>query len=494
MSDLVRSDSERNAVAESFRQTNEKERDIVIAGRGKVKLPRISVRASSGGYLLAATILTFAAFILLHAGKEIAASIFLCFAWLVVPFLAFTDRIVFDGDALIRRGFVALLLNLFNDRQRRISVREIERIETNAVRTLRRSGRVRYRYRSEVSGNGVRFILASGGGTGYRRMVAELFPRIGDDKLDARTTELRDYLSDAKSLQTALGALRVAPASVLEDTVTDFARGRKRRLRVRRRALAMEPAAASEVERGKMLQRAGNELRVGGRLSEAAEAFRRALLVTPHDATLLYDSARLLRSQASMMNDARLLKRARAALQIAARRAPFDHKLLSRIGESFLETGDFVRAAVAFRRALNANPNTYRAELGLAEIALRTGKLAHVVHHYGGAARVANDSAAARFATHEADYYARLNSDDDYLAVELRRIGWLQHLHYARRIAARATFTGIGLAIAGAVIDELLGDAGWALASSAIVAWIGVVIAEKFFRQRRETRHAEPQP
>ncbi len=77
MSDLVRSENDRNAVAESFRQTNEKERDIVIAGRGKVKLPRISVRASSGGYLLAATILTFAAFILLHAGKEIAALIFL---------------------------------------------------------------------------------------------------------------------------------------------------------------------------------------------------------------------------------------------------------------------------------------------------------------------------------------------------------------------------------------------------------------------------------
>ncbi len=46
---------------------------------------------------------------------------------------------------------------------------------------------------------------------------------------------------------------------------------------------------------------------MSGRLREAGEAFRRALNVRPHGAWLIYDFARLLRSQASAQADARLL-------------------------------------------------------------------------------------------------------------------------------------------------------------------------------------------
>ena len=95
-----------------------------------------------------------------------------------------------------------------------------------------------------------------------------------------------------------------------------------------------------DLERAHLLRRLGNELRVAGRLREAGEAFRRALNVTPRGAWLIYDFARLLRSQASAQADARLLLRARAALRLASIRADDDLVLLPLIGESFLECGD----------------------------------------------------------------------------------------------------------------------------------------------------------
>ncbi len=119
------------------------------------------------------------------------------------------------------------------------------------------------------------------------------------------------------------------------------------------------------------------------------------------------------------------------------------------------------------------------------------GKLAHVVHHYNNAVRLASDRAAARFAGREASYYARLNSDDDYLALELRRIDWLQNLHRARRIAARIALASLGLVIVGASIDDSIRAVGWSLAISAVICWLSVAIANRFFTHRRTTHTAE---
>ncbi len=449
-----------------------------------------SVRVSPVGYLLVACFLTFAAFALFHAEKDISALALLCFTWLIISIFAFADRIKFDGRILYRSGIVAFLNKRLKGRALELKIEAIERVETNAVRTLRRGGRVRYRYRSEVAGDGQRFVFASGGKQ-YRQMARSLFGLIGDDKVDARTAELRDYLVDKKTLNDALGALHVAPESVLEGAIEDTAHSGKSIALQRRRAVTNENASTCDLERSYKLRRAGNELRVAGRLREAAEAFRRALLVNPRDAHLIYEWARLLRSQSSAKRDARLVNRSRAGLCLAARRSANDAGLLARIGESFLEAGDIRRAALAFRRALDGDTHVYRAELGLADIALRTGRLAHVVHHYGGAARVAKDLAAKSFAAREADYYARLNSDDGYLAIELRRINWLQNLQQARRLAARVTLTGIGLAVVGASLDEDIRVIGWSLASVALVVWACVIIAKTFFTHRREARHAE---
>jgi tetratricopeptide (TPR) repeat protein len=257
------------------------------------------------------------------------------------------------------------------------------------------------------------------------------------------------------------------------------------------RVAATGPPSSADVERGRHLRRAANELRAAGRLREAAEAFRRALLVMPKDGWLIYEFARFLRSQASAMGDARLLARSRAGLRLAGLRGQGDATLLSRIGESFIEYSEMEHATRAFRRALELDPNAFRAEIGLAEVSLRNGQLAHVIHHYDAATRIAADRALARLARRESDYYSRLNTDDDYLAAELRRINWLQSIFRARRIAARVTFASLLLAFLGGSVDEALADIGWSIASSSLVCWFGVAITGRLLTPRRRWRTAE---
>ncbi|HEX8844491.1 MAG TPA: hypothetical protein VF791_07595 [Pyrinomonadaceae bacterium] len=449
-----------------------------------VKRARLaSVRVSPGNYLAAACVQTFAAVLLLRSQYDLASLILISLAWVVTPFLAFTDRICFDGEVVARRGLIPLLTRFLKGRELRLNIDEIERVETSAVRTLRRDGRVRYRYRSEISGKGQSFVFASGGNS-YRQMVRTLFPLLGYDKVDARSSELRDYLTDSQTLRANLGLLRIAPQEVLAAAANNLEQNGRRALR-HQRVEGAGPSAL-DVERGRLLRIAANELRAAGRLREAAEAFRRALLVIPRDGWLIYEFSRFLRSQAGASRDARLLRRSRACLRLAARRGFNDAPLLSRVGESFFEYGEHAQATRSFRRALELDPRAFRAEIGLAEVALRNGKLAHVVHHYDAAARIAPDEALARYARRESEYYARLNNDDDYLVAELRRIGWLQNFQRARRLAARMTIAGMLLALIGPSFEEALEGIGWALASSSLIAWIGVALIARYFSPRRK--------
>jgi tetratricopeptide (TPR) repeat protein len=447
-----------------------------------------SVRVSPGGYLVTACGLTFIALLLMRAELDLPALLAFACAWLITPVLAFTDRISFDGHTLTRRGLMPYVQQLFRGRALVLQMDEVERVETSAVRTLRSGGRVRYRYRSEVTGRGVSFVFVSGGES-YRRMVRVLFPLLSDEKLDARSGELRDYLASPQTLSITLNYLRLASVDVLDNASEEFP-GRAGS-GVRHQRTLKELRRATDFERGRLLRRAANELRAAGRLREAAEAFRRALLVTPRDPWLVYEFARFMRSQASANSDARLLARARAALRLAARRGSDNASLLGRIGESFFEFGDVDAAARHFRRALELNPQAFRAEIGLAELALRNGKLAHVIHNYDAAARIAPEDALSRFARRESDYYARLNDDDDYLSAELRRINWLQHLHQARRISVRLQIAGILFALVGPSIDPALESLGWSLATSAVIAWVVVASLSRFLTHRSKAQTSE---
>ena len=193
--------------------------------------------------------------------------------------------------------------------------------------------------------------------------------------------------------------------------------------------------------------------------------------------------ARLLRSEASARGNARLFSRARAALRLAARRSNDDSHLLSLIGESFLECGDSDQARRSFEKALLQDPGNFRARMGLADVALRDGKLAHVIHQYRDA-RTA-EKALALYARREADYYSLLNEDDDYLSSELSRINWLQSISRIRKVAARMTNASILIALGGRFIDPTIGSIGWSLASSALVAWVATLFAMRLLSERR---------
>ncbi len=451
---------------------------------GKSAARPISVRVSPGGYLAASFALTFAAIIFSRNHLDSLSLVTLALAWPITLSLAFFDRIVFDGRKLSRKGLIAVVSRLLG-RRLELSVDAIERVETSAVRTLRSAGRVRYRYRCEATGNNVSLIFASGGQS-FRSMVRQLFPLLADEKLDARTADLRDYLTDQASLNSALESVQLAPASLLEESYEERLRGLKRD---RNQSLAdFEQLSETEMERGRELRAVANQLRVVGRLRESAEAFRRAFKLLPREGSMLYEYSRLLRSQASAAGDARLLSRSRAALRLALSRERANSGVLERVGESLVEAGDARLAEDAFRRALQANPRSFRAATGLAELALRKGQLAHIIHHFRNAQAIATDKASRRFAEREAEYYARLCEDDEYMLAEMKRIKWLHHLNGARRTLVRTTLAALLLAVVGSFFDEALASVGWSIASGALAAWMMTAAAVKLLLQRRKIR------
>jgi tetratricopeptide (TPR) repeat protein len=454
----------------------------VLAEQARAKAPArrkklAGVRLSPGGYFALAAVATFIALVCLRTQHELIALILVSVTWTMIPLIVLSDRLSFDGSVLSRNGIAAIIGRLVRGQEQSIAVEDIERVEVTTLRTLRRGGNVRYRYRVEVSAAGISLVFASGG-KAFRKMVRSLLPLIADHKLDARSLELRDHLTELKSLREQCQRLGIAPVSVLAETRTTRAR------KTDRRETAAASPAVEEAERGTLLRECANGLRIAGRLPQAAEAFRRALIITPRDPWLIYEYARLLKSQASATGDARLLGRACAALRLAVLRGPHDARLLERIGESFLEYVDAGRARKSFRQALEIDEESYRAHLGLAEVALGDGKLAHVIHHYNDAYRVAPDKASARLAGREADYYSRLNSDEDYLAAELRRMNWLEGAGRVQRLTARVSFAALLIALVGSSIDQIVSGLGWALASSSVIAWSGSLILKRLLAAR----------
>jgi len=445
-----------------------------------------SVRVSPGSYLAAASVLSFGSALLLRSEQDLLALAVVGVAWLVVPVLAFTDRIEFDGKVLSRRGPAPFFQGLIAGRHKHLRIEDFERVDTQALRTLRRRGQVRYRYRTHVVGKNAQFTFASGGRS-YREMIRQLLPRLHEDQLDLRSLELRDYLCDPKELNREVEGLHLASVDVLDSATPDFKLGGKKQ-KLEPCSEGASPMDASNSGRAVLLGALGNKLRVAGRLNQAREAFRRALVINPGDGRLIFEFARLLRSQASSLSDAKLLSRARAALRLSAMRAGDEPGLLALIGESFLEWGETTRAQHSFLKAIDLEAGNYRSRMGLANLALRDGKLAHVIHQYREAARAASEKQLASFARREADYYALLNDDDDYLAVELRRISWLQHSLRVRRLAALVTNASILVALIGPYFDASIAGICWSLASSSLVAWISSLFVIKILGTRRGPR------
>jgi Cytochrome c biogenesis factor len=438
-----------------------------------------SIRVSPNSYFSAIFLSFFLTALFVYLRFDLAAGFVFAVGALVIPLLMFTDRIVFDGDTLSRTGLIPNLWARLDRQPLKLKIGEIEQVETQALRALKRGGNVFYRYRTSVGGGKVRFVFASGG-EDYRRMVRALFSKLSDDTLDNRSLELRDYLSEPKETLMKAEFARLPSTEVLENSLNEFELP-DRRLRRRRRSSEF---GTGEEERADYLRRLANELRLSGYLLQALEAFRRALVLKPDDAWLIFEYARCLYSFASSERNEKLEQKARAALRLAERRGGGDAELLSRLGESYFQYGDWERARKVFLKALDAAQENFRSVRGLAEIALREGKIAHVIHHYATAISFAETQTLQRWARFEAEYFSRLNTDEKYLEREISRISRLESILRGKRMALRLALVGFGTIIFGILFDDLIANIGWTVSAVSLLVWVGLIMSANLLTER----------
>ena len=434
----------------------------------------VSIRVSPNSYLILLFLATFYSAFLVYLEYDWVSFLLIVSAWLLLPFLAWTDRIIFDGKRLIRTGYLPRIWDWLNSTRNYIKLTDIEQVETQALRALKRGGNVFYRYRTSFQGKGVQMAFASGGEE-YRQMIENVFPRLPENIMDNRSLELRDYLAEPKETLMKAEFARIPSAEVLESSFN-------KNPRINRKGAEIN---FEEIEKADYLRTLGNELRLSGYLLQALEAFRRALVINPKDGWLIFEFARCLHSFASSERNKKLQLKAFAALRLAERRAAGDVDLLTRLGESYFQYGHPQRAQKVFQKALDKREESFRSIRGLAEIALREGKLAHVIHHFATASRLAETSALRRWTRNETEYFTRLNSDDDYMEMEISRINLLEGLERSMKTCLRIGLLGIPAILFGLAMDDSqIANIGWTVSSIALLIWVALVISRKLFSAR----------
>jgi tetratricopeptide (TPR) repeat protein len=439
-----------------------------------VRLP-VSIRAYAPGYAAASLLLTFFSLFSLYLSFNIIAGVMIALSIALVPMLAITDRFVFDGKRLIRTGVLPRLWFRMNGLRGWMKLRNIEQVDTITVGSFRRGGRVRFMHRTSVFGNGPPIIF-SGAGKKYRRMIRALLPKLEPHLLDCRSLDLRKFLVEPYQVTRSAAELKIPSADVLEGMIRD----RPSRTGNVATDSHNDPSVSAE-----QLALTANQLRISGSLIRAMEAFRRALRIEPRDPWLLFDYSRCLFSLSYVDKDARLGRRGAAALRLAERRAAGDAELLERIGETYRQFGYSQRAANAYQAALERLGECFRALIGQAELALDQGKLAHVVHNFSAANMATRNAALKRWTRSEADYFSRLNDDENYMELEVSRMNLLDKLARWRGSAFRIALYSIPLIAAGVIFEEpLVTDAGWLVSAICLVGWAVMSIASKMLSPR----------
>lgn len=441
----------------------------------------ISIRVSPNSYFIALFLATFLSAFLIYLERDFFALGLFAAGWLALPFLAWTDRIVFDGKRLSRTGFLSRFWAWLNSTKYRLKISDVEQVESQALRALKRGGTVFYRYRTTIQGKNLKFAFASGG-EDYRRMIHTILPLLPEAILDNRSIELRDYLHEPKEILMKAEFARIPSADVLESS---FNKSQNRADKNRRARRNEKIVGDGEMEKADYLHQLANELRLSGYLLQSLEAFRRALVLNPKDARLLFDFARCLHSFAGSERSDRLKRKAFAALRLAERRAADgDGELLARMGESYFQYGDWQHAAAAFTKAVDRAGASFRSARGLAEIALREGKIAHVIHQFSNANRLAETAALRRWTQSEQDYFSRLNSDDDYMEMEISRVNLLENLENAKKTCLKIAFAGFPTIIFGLILDDLITNIGWAISCIALLIWVGLMLSQNLLSSR----------
>ena len=440
----------------------------------------VKVRVSPNNYFIALFLATFFTGLLIYLKYDMAALVLFVSSWISIPFFIFTDRIAFNGKKLVRTGVLPRVWAWINRAGYSLKLDDIEQVETQALRAIKRGGNVFYRYRTSIRGKSLQFVLASGG-EDYRRMVRNLFPFLSENVLDNRSIELRDYMGEPDETLSKAKSAKIPSVEVLETSINEFRDGDK--------SLKMNPAGhdigEEEARKADKLRILANELRLSGNLLQSLEAFRRALLLNPKSGWLLFEFARCLHSFAGAEKNQKLERKALAALRLAEKRAANDEELLSRLGESYFQYGDWERARRAFQKASAIADESFRSIRGLAEIALREGKIAHVIHHFLAANRLAETPALRRWAQSEADYFSRLNEDDDYMEMEVSRVNLLESLERGKRMALKIALFGLPWIIVGLMLTEdLVVNIGWAVSSVSLLIWVGMIMSRNLLSSR----------
>jgi tetratricopeptide (TPR) repeat protein len=435
----------------------------------------LSIRVSPHGYFAVLFLATFAAALLFYLEIDTAGFITFAGSWMLIPFFAFTDRIKFDGRRITRTGLLPSLWAWLNASRRRLKISDIEQVETQSVRALRRGGNVYYRYRTSIRGKGLNIVFASGSGDGYRNMIRAILPKLDESLLDTRSIELRDHLGDPKETLMKAEFSRIPSSEALFKTFSKA-----------KRSLQLRPVNKEIVEdEVEGLRQLANELRVTGHLARALEAFRRAMLLKPRDGWLIFEFARCLHAFAGMSREPRLKRRALAALRLSERHGSADGELLVRIAEWYFQIGEFKRAGTLFQTVRDRIGESFRSALGLAELALREGKIAHVIHHFAAANRLASTAALRRWSKDEAEYFARLNDDQEYMEMEISRVNLLDTVESSKRTALRIAFLAFPAVIIGVLFeDNLIANIGWAVSTVSLMIWTGLIITAKMLSQR----------
>ena len=438
----------------------------------------VGVRAPFNSYITAFLLGSYACVLLFYVEYTIAAVAAFIAAWIVVPFFAAADHIVFDGKRLSRTGLLPILWARFNSRRNSLRISDIEQVDTQAIRVLRRGNRVHYRYRTSVRGRGITLSFTSHG-ENFRRLIAELLPRLNEAVLDSRSLDLRSYPLDPKEVLMKASFAGIPSADVLRETVVT------RPSRMRGKIEDELDITGDSENRAQYLADLGNELRLSGHLVRALECFRRALLIRRRDGRQLYDFSRCLHSLAATERSAILARRSVAALRLAARYSAESPMLLARIGEAFVQIGDWRNAERVFTRAAEAGGDTFLASRGLAETALREGKIAHVIHHFAAAADATLSPALRRWSRDEASYYANLNSDDTYMELEVGRVNLIESLQRTRRTLLRIASFGFWVVAIGITAgDDMIFNVGLAITTLALAIWLGFRVASGLMAER----------
>lgn len=440
-----------------------------------VRLP-VSIRAYAPFYAASACLFVFFGSLSVYLGFYLVGAFLFTIGLIVAPVLRATDRIIFDGRRLIRTGVIPRTWFRANGMRTSLKLKNMEQIDTIAAGSIKRGGRVRFLYRTSIFGNSPAMVF-SGTGKRYRNMMRALLPNIDSQLLDRTSLKLKGHCVEPFEAVLAANELRIPPSDVLAPSIfkkvevghhhqADVDTGTDKLLAERLRSVACQLSAT-------------------GMLTRAFEAFRRALLIDRNNGWLLFEFAQNCSAVARIERNDDLQHRAAAALRLAERRANGDTELLERIGETYREYGYSRRAATAFQAAVDQIGNCFRALIGLAELALDEGKLAHVVHNFSAANRSIENAALRRWAGAEAEYFSKLTEDVEYMEIEVSRLNLVEKLDRWRGIALRIAFYSIPLIFAGVIFTEpLVTDAGWLVSSLAFLSWAGMSIGFKMLSSR----------